>query len=197
VIETLTGALTARAKLDVLTELLRGAYRITWDAKGRIPPEALAEEAARAGEEAVAWAKDIVREVVALPEGIRDWKALSGFASDHFLVALATLVRAGVPLEAGVERQVPLHHPAARGILAALPADAVRRATLERWRTQASSNPAACRQFLDEVMPLFDAVGSPELAREVLAKLGGAGAKPPPGIAPATLEALARVVDGG
>jgi hypothetical protein len=40
VLETLTGSLTARAKLDVLTELLRGAYRITWDAKGRIPPEA-------------------------------------------------------------------------------------------------------------------------------------------------------------
>ena len=147
-------------------------------------------------DDAVAWAKDIVHEVIGLPDGIRDYRALSAFASDHLMVALQTLVRAGEPLKAGVERQVPLNHPAAREIVAALPTDAVQRATLERWRTQASSNPAARLQFLGEVMPLFDAVGSPELAREVLANLGGAGAKPPPGIAPAILETLARVVDG-
>jgi hypothetical protein len=197
VLEAATDGLTARAKLDALTELLRGAYRILWDARGRISPEALAEEAARAGDEAVAWAKDIVHEVVALPQGIRDFRALSGFASGHLMVALAILVRAGEPLEAGVEREVSLPDPAAREILAALPADAVRRATLERWRTQALSNTAGRHLFVDEVMPLFDVVGSPELAREMLADLGGAGAKPPPGIAPAIMETLARIVGDG
>jgi hypothetical protein len=193
VLETVIRDLTARAKLDALTELLRGAYRFSWDAKGRITPEALAEEAARAGDEAVAWAKDIVREIVALPDGTRDAKALSGFTSAHLMVALATLVRAGEPLEAGVECQVLLNHPAARESLAALPADLARRAMLERWRTQASTNPSARLQFLADLMSHLDALGSPELAREVLANLGGAGAKPPPGVAPAVMDALSRL----
>jgi hypothetical protein len=193
----LMDGLTGRARLDTLTELLRGAYRMTWDAQGRISPEMLAEEAARMGDDAVAWARDIVHEVIGLPEGIRDFQALSAFASDHLMVALQILVRAGASLEAGIEGQVPINHPAAREILAALPGESVRRSTLERWRTKGSSNSSAQKAFIDEVMPLFDAVGSAALAREMLADLGGAGAKPPPGIAPSVIETLSRLSTGG
>ncbi len=188
VLAALTDGLSVREKLDALTELLRGAYRITWDAQGRIPPEALAEVAG-ARDEAVAWACALVHEVVSQPEGIRDFRTFSGFADGHLMVALLVLVRAGVALEPGVERQVPLHHPLAREVLAALPAASVQRAMLERWRTQALANPAARGAFITEVMPLFDAVGSPELAREMLVSLE---ASPGPGLPRGVLETLSR-----
>jgi hypothetical protein len=112
-------------------------------------------------------------------------------------VAVLLLVRAGHALEPGVGREIPLGDPAAREALAALPAEAVRHAVLERFHALDPSNPSALQLFVSEVEPLFDAVGSSELARALLARLGGPDAKPLPGIAPSMMARLKQLAPDG
>lgn len=158
-------------RLDLLTELLRGAYRIVSDGNGYISAEALSLAAAQAGDRAIDWAQRVVHDVNELPDGIRDYEALQAFADDHLGVALLVLVRAKAPIEKGTARLVSLSSPDAREILAALPPDEVRQTAFAEWRSLSPENAGARGSFVADVAPLFDLVGSRPLARELLAAL--------------------------
>jgi hypothetical protein len=160
VMEAALEGLSPADRLETLSSLSLGAYRIVGEADAQLEPEDFEREVTQAGADALPWARQMLRDAVPLLGSAQDVAR-----SDPAMAALIALVRAGEPIDPSWDDLVGFYPPdMAREILSAIPKER-RQALALRWAQ--SLQPGAYAIYLQNVLPLMDLVGSKELAKTV------------------------------